>query len=66
MAIPPNYGVDLLTDNIGKDSNMQETYGSVIQTRDGDPVECHICGINQSINRCPDRDNIYTQGNREE
>ena len=56
VAIPPYYGLDLLTENIVQDSDMHATYGSVILTRDRYQVECHICGINQSFNKFPDKD----------
>ena len=55
VAITPNYGVAFINDDRGKYSNVHTTDGSVILTMFGDPVECHICGLNQYTNKCPSR-----------
>ena len=43
MYVPDNSGVDLLTDDRGQDGEVHATDGTVITTRDRNPVECHIC-----------------------
>ena len=55
MAVPPNDGVDFLTDDRGQDRDMHATDGSIILTRSGEPMECHIYVMKHSNNRCPNR-----------
>ena len=64
IAIPPDGLVAFVTDHRCKDGDVHSTDGSVILTRSGRPVECHICRINNYANKCPDREYSETQGKK--
>ena len=55
MAVPPNYGVDFLTDYRGYCREVRATYGKFIMNIFGKPVECHICGRNHYGNKLSDK-----------
>ena len=59
---PPYDGVAFITDDRGQDGNVHATDGSVILTRDGRSVQCHISGINKCAKKFPDREDSENQG----
>ena len=66
VAVPTNYGVSLVTYNRGKDRNVHVTDVSVILTRAGNTVECHIFGMNHYDNKFPNIKESDMQVNKEE
>ena len=65
-TIPPNDGVEFLIEDIGQDRNVYAIDGSVVITRAGRLVDCHIRGINNYANKCPKREESEVQGNKKD
>ena len=65
VAVPNNDGLEFLTDNIGQDGDMHTTYGSVIPTRDRNPLGHHICVMKHYTKTSPERYKSNTSGKKE-
>ena len=50
VSVPPNDGVDFVTE--GQEIDVHATEISIIITRGGSPVKCHIHGLNRYVKNC--------------
>lgn len=65
MEVPPNYGVDFLTDNRYQHIEVHAAKMAVILNRGSKPLERHIYGRNQYTNKCTNKKKSYASSNKQ-